>query len=364
MGENAFDPFSVCFNLLKLRYKEYDESLTSKDFLKPDDKVNVFINLETVFKHLSMVSDLEKKIIIQRDFDTLMISNIINLASHYKRFFVNNGLDTRIYLYNTDFASDEFNQFKYNEDFRTYYLVKFNDNPKFALFTEIMKGTILPNVKTYCEFIPNVYYISAYNIEGSLVPYIIAENDKSRKNLIVGGELYDTQYSSIPNFVNHYIHRTTNTNAVYSDIHGYIKDIVKKDSDDMSELEKVFKLYNNYCSLLSVLGDKIRSIDGISGFGPKTLQKCIDTGVAQHIMQMETSNPEIIGDIFHDGETKEEFVNNYYCCSIMSMYPELSESEKANIFRQIVDRSDINSLQVLNKTKFVNHPLILEGLLI
>ena len=214
MGDTTFDPFSVCFNLLKLRYKDYDESLTSKNFLNPNDKVNVFINLETVFKHLSMVTDLEKKIVVQRDFDTLMISNIINLAAHYKRFFVNNGLDTRVYLYNTDFESDEFNQFKYNEDFRTYYLVKFNDNPKFALFTDIMKGSVLPNVKTYCEFIPNVYYISAHNMEGSLVPYIIAESDKSRKNLIIGGELYDTQYSTIPNFVNHYIHRTFNSNSV------------------------------------------------------------------------------------------------------------------------------------------------------
>ena len=39
----SFDPFSVCFNLLKLRYKDYDESLTNKNFLNPSDKINVFI---------------------------------------------------------------------------------------------------------------------------------------------------------------------------------------------------------------------------------------------------------------------------------------------------------------------------------
>jgi hypothetical protein len=43
---NSFDPFSVCFNLMKIKYKDYDESLTSKNFLSPSDKVNVFINLE------------------------------------------------------------------------------------------------------------------------------------------------------------------------------------------------------------------------------------------------------------------------------------------------------------------------------
>ena len=63
------DPFSVCFNSLKLRYKDYDESISSKNFLNPTDKINVFINLETVYKSLSTILDLEKKILLQ---DTVM----------------------------------------------------------------------------------------------------------------------------------------------------------------------------------------------------------------------------------------------------------------------------------------------------
>lgn len=360
---NTFDPFSVCFNILKMKYKDYDESLTSKNFLVPNDKINVFINLETIYKHLSMIMDLEKKIVIQRDFDEIMISNILNLAAHYKRFFVNNGLDTKVYLYNTDFNSDEFDQFKYNEDYRSYYLVKFNDNPKFALLTERLKGQILPDVKTYCEFIPNVYYISAKNIEGSLVPYIISKLDTSRKNLIIGGELYDTQYSIIPNFVNHYIKRSFNVNAIYSDTKGYLKDILKKDDSYLSMVD-MFNNYNMYCTLMSVIGDKSRSIDGVTGCGPKTLQKYIDAGIAQHIIQNETTNPEILGDIFHDNEMKEEFVNNFYCSSIIPMYNELTNAQECSIAQQILDRIDINTLQLLNTTKFYNHPLLLEGLLI
>ena len=49
------DPFSVCFNILKMRYKDYDESITSKNFLYPTDKINLFINLESVFKNISMI---------------------------------------------------------------------------------------------------------------------------------------------------------------------------------------------------------------------------------------------------------------------------------------------------------------------
>ena len=362
-GYNTFDPFSVCFNILKMKYKDYDESLTSKNFLNPNDKINVFINLETIYKHLSMIMDLEKKIVLQRDFDEIMVSNILNLAAHYKRFFVNNGLDTKVYLYNTDFNSDEFNQFKYNEDYRSYYLVKFNDNPKFSLLTERLKGQILPDVRTYCEFIPNVYYISAKNIEGSLIPYIISRFDMNRKNLIIGGELYDTQYSIIPNFVNHYIKRSFNSNAIYSDTEGYLKDILKKDESYQS-MTVMFNNYNMYCTLMSVIGDKLRSIDGVTGCGPKTLQKYIDAGIAQHIIQNETTSPEILGEIFHDNEMKEEFINNFYCSSIIPMYQELTNAEKNSILQQRNDRIDINTLQLLNTTKFYNHPLLLEGLLI
>lgn len=365
MGEyESYEPFSVCFNMLKMRYKDYDESLTSKNFLFPNDKINVFINLETVFKNLSMIQDLEKKLIIQRDFETLLISNIINLAAHYKRFFINNGLlDTKVYLYNTDFKSDEFSQYRYNEDFRTYYLVKFNDNPKFVLLTDALKGKILPDVRTYCEFIPNVYYISAHNIEGSMVPYIISQADPSRKNLIIGGEFYDTQYSSIPNFVNHYIHRGLGVNTITSEPDGYIKDITKRPKEEIQDMTNIYKNYNLYCSLMAVLGDRIRSIDGINGFGPKTLQKCIQEGLMNHELQLETTNPEIIGDVFHDGEIKDEFVNNYYCSCILPMYDEISDAEKRSILNQRSDRFDNNTLQMLNTTKFYNHPLILEGLL-
>lgn len=360
----AFDPFTGCFTALKLRYRDYDESLTSKNFLKEDDKVSVYINLETVFKHLSMIYDLEKKVVIQRDIDEILISNIINLAAHYKKFFIDNGLDTKVYIYSTDLNSNEFNQTRYNEDYRSYYLVKYNDNPKFVLLTEHLKDKVLPDVKTYCEFIPNVYYISAKNIEGSLIPYIISRTEPDRKNLIIGGDFFDTQYSFIDNFVNHYIHRGFNISIVCSELEGYIKDLTKKTSDEISDIVPTYGNYPAYCTLMSVIGSQIRSIDGISGVGPIKLQKLIESGIIENLIQSSTVNPVMIGEIFHDDEIKEEFINNYYCCSILPMYQELTDGEIMSIITQKVDRIDINTLKMINSTKFYNHPLLLEGLLI
>ena len=361
-----YDPFSVCFNLLKLRYRDYDESLTSKDFLTPDDKINVFINLESAYKYLSMILDLDKKLMVQKDFDEIVISNILNLASHYKRFFKGNGLDTKVYLYNTDLKSTEFSQYKYNEDFRSYYLTKFNSNPNFTRLTDHLTQRILPDVKTYCDFIPDVYYISAKNIEGSLVPYVFAKNDEVRKNLIIGSEIYDTQYSLIPRFVNHYIHRSYNTNAVYSDVNGYMKELTSNSKEkecDISQLSNIFNNNSIYCSLMSVLGDKPRSIDKIYGIGIKTFQKKLEEAMMQNIIGTNTTSPEVIGDIFKDGEIKEEFINNFYCSYIPSMYEDLTDAEKKSILSQQTDRIDINTLKALNDSKFYNHKIILEGLL-
>jgi hypothetical protein len=345
-----------------MRYKDYDESLSSKEFLEPYDKINVFINLETVFKHLSMIPDLEKKLVLQRDFDIILVSNILNLAAHYKRFFIINGLDTKVYLYHTDFDSDNFNQYKYNEDYRTYYLVKYNDNPKFVYLTEALKASILPEIRTYCEFIPNLYYISAKNIEGSLVPLVIANENKVRKNLIIGGEYYDTQYSFIPKFVNHFIHKGPGYNSVTSSPKEYLKEITKKSDDDIKAMTNIYNSHSTYCSLISVLGDRSRSIDGLSGIGPKILQKYIESGLQRNEIQLTTTNPEMIGSIFHDEDMKEEFINNYYCTSLLDMYDELTSSEKLSITNQRRDRYDMNSLISLNNTRFYNHPLILESL--
>ena len=344
MYDNNYNPFSVCFNILKLKYVDYDNILTSANFLIPDDKINVFINLETVFRNLSMVLDLEKKILIHRDFDIIIISNILNLIAHYRRFFKDNNLDVNVFIYNTDFTSKTFNQTKYNEDFRSYYLLKFNENPKFSLLTNKLINKILPAIKTYCEFIPNVYFINAKDIDSSLVPQIVSNHTKNRKNLLITGDIVETEYFFYDNFNVQYIHKTT-TSYLSNNLKGFINDLYKGNK----EVEEVYNLYNSYnmyCTLLSTLGDKIRSVDKISGFGISTLSKKI----------VELKNVNKI-------KIDKEFINNYYCISVKDMMEELTEGQKTFIINQIVDRIDVNSLRKLNMTLFKDYPLLLEGLL-
>lgn len=359
------DAFSPAIGQLKLRYADYDESLTNKDFLVPTDKINIFISLETAFKHISMIREVERKLTqLQSEGPNILISGFLNLAQHYKRFFTNYGLDTRVYLYQTAFDSTTFPQKKYNEYYRSYYLTKFNDNPRFAPFTEMMEVDVIPDIKEICNFIPGVYYITAKDMEGSIVPYVIAKSDVSRKNLMLTGEAYDTQYGLLDNFVAHFIHRFFKVNKTGSSVRGYINILeAGKNDNDLDYLSTVYNHYNFYVGLLAVMGDRSRSIDGLSGIGPKTFADAVMKALHTNTITETVANPEVLGDIFMDNKEREEFINNYKCSNILQMYDELTDGQKKSIIDQQIDRSDNNSLYTLNATRFQEHPIILEGLL-
>ena len=357
------DPFSINFNLMKIRYADYDDELTRSEFLNANDKINVFINLETAFKNLSMTPDIETKLLLHKKYPIILTSNIINLAAHYKRFFVSNGLDTHVYIYNTDLDSDKFNQRKYNPDYRSYYLIKYNQNPKFAALTEGLKTKILPEVKTLCDFIPGVYYISAQNIAGSLVPYIVAKSDESRKNLVISGDVLDSQMTFLDNFFATYLYRSVGIRKACSNITEFLQVFTKKDENYCKELGNTYGYHGTYCSLMSVLGNRIRSIDGINGYGIQTLKRSINDGVSSNKIQITTDNPEMLSNIFNNEDDQLDFKANYYCSSIPDMYNELTESEILSVLNQREDRFDEQTLMRLNSTTFYNYPLILEALL-
>lgn len=363
---NRYNPFVSAFTSMKMRYAEYDESLGTKDFLVPTDKINVFISLESVLKKISTIRDLDKLVLLDKDYPITIISEILNLIAHYKRFFEGNGLDTRVYVYQTDLKSEKFPENIYNEDFRCYYLVKYNDNPKYVSFTETFLDTIVPEVKTYCEFIPNVYFISSVNIEGSLIPLVVGKKEPERKNLIISDDMYDTQYDLMNNFEVHLVHRGSGYSKIVWNIPGFISIQTKKPNDYIKDTE-VYDIFEGnyyfYVGLLSLLGSRIRSVSGISGFGPFTLKKLLLEGMAKKKIDDKTSNPEMIADIFDDEDLKSDFINNFLCTSYSHMYNNMSKSDEINITNQMVDRFDVSTLQALNRTRFYHHPIKLEWLI-
>ena len=357
------NPFGIYFNLVKIKYPVYDESLTGLNFLKPTDKVNVFINIETVLKYLSMCKDLEKKLIINRNYPDLMKVDIINIAAHYKEFFKGSGLDCNVFLYMTDLASDidSFKETKISEDFRSYYLTKYTANPKFIMLGDRLVSEIIPDTQTICQYIPNVYFISSKNIDGGLIPYIIGKSMPDRKNLIISGDIHDSQYSYEPGFVDHLHIRTYNKNVLGCKTEDYLKTIAKTDKIDPNFVS-LFENGSFYRILLACLGDRYRSIDGVTGIKFKTMVKVLIDAINEQKITKDVRSAMLLSDIFPD-EVKQSVYNNLMVLDIQNEYEMLCEGDKKQILSQIIDRSDINTLMTLNRTRFANNQLRLESLL-
>lgn len=348
---------------MKIRYTELDEAISSKSFLTYNDKVNVFINLESIYKNISMIQDLEQKIFLQKDFKEIIISNILNLAAHYKHFFISNNIDVRIYLYQTDLRSDDFKQRRYNEDFRTYYLVKYNQNPKFTYFTDFLKNEILEELKIYCEFIPRVYFINSHNIEGSAIPSVVQSDDTTRKNIIIGNDVFDSQYSFQKDFMCFFIQKGYGRSIMFNDQMEYITAIMKKPKEEVLQECPFFNNFGMYVSLLSVMGNRIRSIDGIGGIGPNKLSTNMRKMIQTNHLNQTSNNPVMIGEFLSSNSgLYNQFINNYNCTSVLRLVEDISDSERLSLLSQRKDRLDINSLMALNNTTFKKHPLLLDAL--
>lgn len=360
--EEHKDYFSVCYNIMKLRYAEFDHMIEGLGFLYPTDKVNVFINFESVLKLLCTVRDVENKVMMDKEFSIIMMADMLNLAAHYKRFFVGNRLRTRVFLYMTDWDSTEFPEFLYNDEYRSYYLTKYNKNPKFDALKEEFKNIVFPQVKTIFDFIPDVYFISTKNIEGSLVPFIIGEMDPSYKNFIIGNDIVDTQYSLHPNYVNFCLKRSA-SGSTTCNVKGYLEKLFKVKLTE-TNTTTFLNLYSNrplYLSLLASVGEPHRNIERVGDLTPIRNTKCIVSMLQTHKIQTNISSVTLLGESYPD-EYREEMKESLSLLDLEKSYASLSKEQIYSVTSQLIDRFDHNALLKLNQTLFHKHSLMLEEL--
>lgn len=363
MIPETINPLGVCFGLMKIKYQTYDNILADINYIEPTDKINVFLNLETVLKYISMTQDLEKKVMTCRGIGAFLVSDIINLAAHYKDFFKGNGLDTKIFLYLTDLSSeiDDFQESKFEEDFRSYYLTKYMNNPRYVLLGNKLNDVVFPEVRKICEYIPDVYFISEKGIDSGLIPSIISAAYPDRKNVVMSGDIHDTQYGFEPGFISHFYLRGFNTNIMASNTVQYLRAITKQDTIP-KEIVETFKNPSFYKLLLSCMGDRYRSIMGIRGIKMAKLIAQLRSAVERNAITGDTSNAALLADTFPD-EFREDVYHHMMAIDIRNRIKMLGEGTPKKIVSQIVDKSDITSLMKLNETSFQRQPLWLEALL-
>lgn len=361
---DKIDQFGIYFGMLKIRYQDLSSKLASHNIEIPSNKVNVFINLETALNYLSTIKDLEKRLMIDRRYPEDMKVDIINLAGYYKDFFAGNELDTKVFIYMTDLTSDEeggFYESSLVEDYRSYYLLKYTENPRYVTLGDRLKDEIIPDVRLLCEYIPNVYFISIKNVDSGVIPYVIGQSMPDRTNVIISSDIQDTQYNYKENYLSIYFKRSIKRGPVMClGTKEYLDEITR--TDIQSSIVETYKNEMFYKTFLACIGDKYRSISSIQGLNVSTIEKKIRDGINEHKITWDLNNPMMVSSIF-DENLQGTMYSNLLAVDVENSYQNLLDGKKKSILSQITDRYDVNALQELNRTRFSKNKLYLEILL-
>lgn len=339
------------FNMFKIRYTKLDE-LISKNCkeLTYGSKVNVFINLEPVFRKL-INSDVDNYLKVKTDEKIVeLISNIINLIAHYRLFFTKNKLYSRVYIYmGFPFNSIYFNR-KIIPEYRKNYQHKFTKDSKSMVLGNIIENS-LPLLKIILEYIEGVYFIESGQVEPSLIPLIInEESNKGDVNFLITADRYEYQYV-IKDF---YILRPKQEDSYLINKNNVI-DIMKLEEKIINDKTVDYKLIP---FILSILGDKYRNLDKIKRVGLSTIIKLINEAIRNGVITENVDSINMLLNLVKD-EYRGKLLSNFYCIDLVTQYNFLGYMDVFNITSQLVDKFDNVSLKKINDKYFTGYPIML-----
>ncbi len=341
----------IIFAMHKIKYTSLDRLFIDFDLKK---NINLYINIEDViskFKHSFFTIKSERS--IQQNTISL-VSNIINLAAHYKVYFSRKNKNIKIFIYG-NYPLKDINPSNREilESYRLKYYNFYSNDVEHHSYIETINNTI-PMVLEIIKYIPDIYFIPSGTIESSLVPKILSEDNKGT-NIILTTDRYEYQY------VNHDF---------------YILKIQKKDNHKLLTTDNIIKqlsieydLIDDYVSSLSALnipilysftGDIKRSIPNIKFLSMKRAVKIINTAIEKNIISKDISDISSIIE-YIDNKYRVEVSEYFNVIDIHSQISRVSTLDKLYINDFIIDKFDISSLKELNEKYFTkNHFMIME----
>ena len=334
------------FNLFKIKFKLLEELVLSgcKE-LQPNSKLNIFINLDCVINKLGSSKSLEQELQYMSGSKKAytLISNIINLAAHYRLFFSKNKIYSNVYIYTTFPLNSNLKNKTIYPEYRYYYISKLINRPSNYLLSETLKDNF-ETAKILTEYINGVHLIESRSVENSLIPEIINKNmNNGNINFMITTDPYDYQYVN----------------------KGFYILVPKRDEsfiinrDNLWEKLGVENAGINtqlYSFVLSVLGDKYRSLPKVKGLGLKTIARAINKAIENKVISKDTSNISLLIPLIKD-EYINDVLTNYQCIDLDNQMQITPFSSSVAIIKQIVDKFDNAGLQEINNTYFQGNPI-------
>lgn len=327
--------------------------------IQPGDDLNVFINLESVLRNLSMQRNIQsmanfykQKLVIEVE------SSILNLMAMYKMYFRKEKCNVKLYFYITSLDGKPQQMESYNKYYRSFYYNKYMNNPQFKQMGNLLNSIIIPEIELILLYVPGCYLLKADTFDGSIIPYIVSTFSGS-KNVIISGDVFDTLYLFNPNFLTIYIKRRYQYFNVVSNIESAVESIIKDESPlDLS----LFHSEMYYRLLIAIKGSKIRNIQSAKGFGYHRFINVLKKGVDEGIILKDFESLDSIIKLFPE-QYRDSIKQAFQCTNLDTQYNLLSDIDIDNIKSQIVDKIDMKSLDALNNRRFLDFPINLQGLI-
>lgn len=343
------------------------------DDIIPDDfedrVLNLFIDVRSVIGNLFTNYTLSSIGKLRENEKLLVCSLMVNLCSHYRRYFWKNfSASTNIVLFHSNRASERNLDIfpDYKKDF-----LNDHDYEKIGVNSEMVKFTennflILREI---CERIPNVHFIDSEGIDPDIVPQILLDRDPDftdddNISIFLTNRVKFFQYLSKPNF---YILTMKGNKSTLINNDNFLESYTKK-SGIKEKLAFPDYMSKFFLLMSAITGDKKLSIPGWTNFGPikavKFLDKLLTERVLRSIVDYDIdSYINILTDLATIDEDKINILKrNLKLLDIESNIDSIDEEEENKVLDQLVNKDDTSSLYNSNEKYFSRYPLKIKSL--
>jgi len=326
--------------------------------------MNVFINLDDILHKLHKPLTNNEFQAAGKNSSKQLISNILNVISHYRLWFVNKGIKCRMFVfYTASYKANFRNEIyipRYRKKFREY-----NDelNTKFFYINTSFQvsNNLLSVMGRYLE---DIYIINTKLIEPSVFPFYIASEGKFQSdwNVIISRDLYDLQYSYMDRWSYLYPKGNYSQFINKSNLWEFLRDANKVGDITIHPYDA-----SAYVFVLAVIGDTWRNIPRLKRIGWKTMFKILEAvynEIQAYDRDISTVTYEnmMLSSLVSNKTDVDSINRNLEAVSVKLQYEKIGEIDRTAFDIQMEDIPDINSFQEMNKLYFNDYPINLIGL--
>lgn len=350
------------FNLHKVKFSKLDVLFNDVDVKEAIERVNIFINIESIF-HMFHNKYMEEQLTVLRDNDIRdthanIITNTLNLAAHYRLFFTKNKISSNIVFYMNEHSKySSLNNTMHVKHYRSKYVFDYTDNDRYEVINSLMHSAC-DSIGKIVDYMPEVYFVTSNKIESSLIPAVMVDDKMldGQLNIMVTRDPYDLQYVN----KNYLIVFPMKDNGSILVTENNVYDIFR----DKGDLKIDYKLPAYLLSfLLSVSGDKRRSIDKVKGMTFNSIYK----NLSKLYQKLDISEEEYIQfeqlalcikeDPDDPDGNRNKVINNYMAIDLDRQLAMVSPAQKSTIESQLIDRYEQGALQAMNDKYFDTCPI-------